>query len=89
MENKRRSIALLSWLMDESTSQAGRRLAARLDGRIYMDQTPEKFFTSCYELRSKLVHGHHPRPDVADVNARCAPLEIFVSDLLAGELKDD
>jgi hypothetical protein len=39
-------------------------------------------------LRSRLVHGYYPRPAVEEVNARCAPLELFVGDLLAGELKD-
>lgn len=81
-------IRSLGRLMDESISQAGRRLAASLGGRIYMDQTPAKFFTSCYELRSRLVHGYYPRPTFDEVNARCAPLEPFVGDLLAGELKD-
>jgi hypothetical protein len=81
-------VGSLRWLMDESISHAGRRLAANLDGRMYMDQAPIKFFTSCYELRSRLVHGYYPRPAVEEVNARCAPLELFVGDLLAGELKD-
>jgi hypothetical protein len=81
-------VGSLRSLMDESISQAGRRLAASLDGRIHMDQTPAEFFRSCYELRSRLVHGYYPRPAVGEVNARCAPLELFVGDLLAGELKD-
>ena len=54
----------LKWLMDESISQAGRRLGARLDGRTYMDQTPATFFTGCYELRSRLVDGAPPTPDL-------------------------
>jgi hypothetical protein len=74
--------------MDESISQAGRRLAASLDGRIYVEQTPAEFFTSCYELRSRLVHGHYPRPAVEEVDATCAPPELFVGHLIAGELKD-
>jgi hypothetical protein len=80
-------IGNLRWLLDESISRAGRRLAGRLVGRTYDDQTPENFFARSYDLRSRLVHGHHPRPDFGEVNARCAPLEMFVSDLLAGELK--
>jgi hypothetical protein len=88
-EPEKASIASsLSWLENESISHTGRRLAERLDGRIYMDQTPARFFTRCYELRSRLVHGADPRPAVAEVNAACAPLELFVADLLAGELKD-
>jgi hypothetical protein len=82
-------IGSLRLLLGESISRAGRRLAGRLGGRTYEDQTPEKFFTRCYELRSRLVHGHRPRPDFGEVNARCAPLEMFVSELLAGELKTD
>jgi hypothetical protein len=41
-------VGSLRSLMDESISQAGRRLAASLDGRIYMDQTAGEFFRSCY-----------------------------------------
>jgi hypothetical protein len=81
-------VGSLNWLFDESISQAGRRLAARLGSRNYMGEPPAKFFTGCYDLRSRLVHGHYPRPVFGEVNARCAPLELFVSDLLPGELKD-
>lgn len=38
-------VGSLRWLMGESISQAGRRLAATLGDRIYMDQTPAKFFS--------------------------------------------
>lgn len=62
-------VGSLRWLLNETICQAGRRLAESLKGRAYMEQTPAKFFTSCYELRSRLVHGYYPRPAFEEVNA--------------------
>jgi hypothetical protein len=86
-EEKQSLLGSLRWLLDESISRTGRRLAATLGGKTYFDQRPGKFFTDCYGLRSQLVHGHTPRPSVGAVNARCAPLQEFLTDLLAGDLK--
>jgi hypothetical protein len=49
-------------LKQESVGQAGRRLAQRLGDRTYLGRAPEAFFSYCYQLRSKLVHGSYPRP---------------------------
>lgn len=77
----------LNWLHDESISQAGRRLAEqRLGGRKYEQMTPPKFFTRCYSLRSKLVHGVVPPPTRSEVGTAAANLEVFVSHLLSGDL---
>lgn len=76
-------VGSLKWLSSESISQAGRRLAVQLDGREYGGEQPQKFFTKCYELRSRLVHGYDPRPTRDEVGVRGAQLEIFVGDLLA------
>jgi len=76
----------LKWLQDESIGQAGRRLARTLEPRMYGDKAPAAFFTRCYEMRSALAHGHVPRPDRGDVDVLAADLEIFVGDLLAGQL---
>lgn len=51
-----------------------------------MDLTPELFFTRCYELRSRLVHGAHPRPTRDVIESHAPHLEQLVSDLLSGEL---
>ncbi len=84
--NERQSIlGTLKWLHDESISQGGRRLARKLGNRLYADESPERFFTSCYSIRSGLAHGHHPRPSV---DGRVAALETFVADLLSAELLD-
>jgi hypothetical protein len=84
--NERQSIlGTLKWLYDESINQGGRRLAERLGNRRYADESPERFFTSCYSIRSGLVHGNHPRPSV---DGRVAALETFVADLLSVELLD-
>ena len=79
----------LRWLYSESIGQAGRRLAQSLGERRYADEEPRLFFTRCYDLRSKLVHGQLPRHDRGEVNLRAAALEVFVSDLLAGRLRDE
>lgn len=82
-------VSSLEFLRLESIGRAGRRLAQRLGDRRYGDpvkEAPAKFFTDCYELRSRLVHGAHPRPTFNEVNGRVAGLELMVSDLLSGEL---
>lgn len=72
--------------MDESIGQAGRRLARTLEPRTYQGFAPATFFIRCYEMRSKLVHGHIPRPDRGEVDLLAANLETFVGDLLSGSL---
>jgi hypothetical protein len=76
----------LTWLLDESIGQAGRRLVRALDPRRYGGKSPVALFTRCYETRSALVHGHMPRPDRDEVDFLAAQLEVLVSDLLAGGL---
>jgi hypothetical protein len=76
----------LQWMLQESISQSGRRLAASLTGRTYMNQTPQKFFTTCYDLRSRLVHGATARPDFDRVNSAAGQLKLFVGHLLSGRL---
>lgn len=73
----------LSWLLDESIGQAGRRLARTLEPKRYKDEAPATFFTRCYEMRSQLMHGHHPLPTRDQIGERAAPLEVFVADLLS------
>lgn len=81
--DRRSMIGSLRWLKQESISQAGSRLAAEVLGaRKYIDMSPAKFFKDCYSLRSSLVHGAQPYPNMNDVSARAAQLEVFVSDLL-------
>ena len=82
-------VGSLDWLREESISQAGRGLAAKLGDRRYLDEPPAKFFSKCYDLRSKLVHGHRPRPPREEVSSRAAQLEVFVSHLLSFELLDE
>ncbi len=81
-------IGTLCWVREESIGQAGRKLANRLGDRRYLNELPDDFFTSCYTLRSRLFHGHFPRPTREEVNSRAAPLEQFVGDLLSLELLD-
>jgi hypothetical protein len=73
----------LSWLLNESIGQAGRRLARTLEPRKYKDEAPATFFTHCYETRSRLIHGLHPLPTRREIDALAAPLEVFVADLLS------
>ena len=79
-------LGALTWLKNESISHAGRRLAASLGERLYGRERPGEFFTNCYTLRSRLVHGRDPRPSRNEVDARAATLEHFVGHLLSGPL---
>ncbi len=86
-EEKASLLGSLRWLRSDSINQAGRRLAtSRLGHRCYMDQSAPAFFSRCYNLRSRLVHGTHPFPTQFEVGNVVAQLEVFVSDLLSGEL---
>jgi hypothetical protein len=81
-------VGSLHFLRQESISQAGRRLVSVLGSRRYMDLEPERFFTTCYGLRSRLVHGQHPRPTRENIESHITHLERLVSDLLSGDLLD-
>lgn len=83
-------VGSLDALKKESVGRAGRRLAASVGDRRYMDgqETALECFTRCYEMRSQLVHGHFPRPEIGDVSVRAAALERFVGDLLGAALLD-
>jgi len=84
---KKSLIGSLRWLRDESINQAGRRLATeRLNGQVYDGESAASFFSHVYDLRSALVHGTPPAYE--DISHIVAPLEIFVSDLLAGPLME-
>jgi len=76
-------IGSLQFLYKDSIGQAGQKLAKRLGNRKYAGQKPSQFFTRCYDLRSKLVHGHIPRPTRDEIADICASLELFVGDLPA------
>jgi hypothetical protein len=81
--DKRSIISSLGFLKCESISQAGRRLVSeRLGDRAYLMKPPPKFFTHCYDLRSRLVHGLAPFPSREEIGEQAATLEVFVSDLL-------
>lgn len=74
----------LKWLLGQSINQAGRELAKSLGPREYLNgEAPDKFFTRCYEVRSRLVHGNHPIPSLTELGQLAAPLEHMVSELIA------
>lgn len=78
-----------TWLKQESISKTGRRLAATLRPRTYAGEDAVTFFTRCYDLRSRLVHGADPRPSRDEVDLRASRLEHFVSHLVSGSLLED
>jgi len=81
-------IGSLQSLNKESIGQAGRKLVKCLGNRKYGGQKPHTFFTTCYEIRSKLVHGHVPRPTRDDIASICSSSESFVGDLISYQLLD-
>jgi hypothetical protein len=80
--------ARVSDLGNESIARAGRRLVSRLNPEQYGGLRPERFFTQCYELRSRLTHGSTP-PPLDDIGNAAAELERMVRDLIALELSSD
>lgn len=74
----------LKWLLNQSINQAGRELVRSLGSRDYLNgEAPDKFFTKCYAVRSRLVHGDHPIPNPTELGQLAAPLERMVSELIA------
>jgi hypothetical protein len=74
-------IGSLQYIRDESITQAGKRLVERILGdAIYEGRSAPVFFSYCYNLRSRLVHGK--TPSLEEISQIGAPLEVFVSDLL-------
>ena len=74
----------LQWLLNQSIGQAGRDLAGSLGLRDYLNgEAPEKFFTKCYAVRSRLVHGKHPVPAPGELGQLAAPLEHLIGELIA------
>jgi hypothetical protein len=55
---------------------------------VLAERTADGEDVGCYGSVAGWSTATTPRPAVEEVNARCAPLELFVGDLLAGELKD-
>lgn len=88
LDEKASLIGSLQSLNKESIGQAGRKLVKCLGNRKYGGQEPHAFFTTCYETRSKLVHGHIPRPTRDDIASICGSLESFVGDLISYQLLD-
>jgi hypothetical protein len=81
--DKQSIMGSLSYMKQESIGQAGRRMVQeRLGGNKYSGKAAAKYFTDCYSLRSRLVHGHDPFPQADEIRQACATLEVFVSDLL-------
>ena len=74
-------IGSLKYIRDELINQAGKRLAERILGdALYDGRCAPVFFSHCYDLRSKLVHGK--TPSLEEISRMGAHLEVFVSDLL-------
>jgi hypothetical protein len=72
-----------NWLRKESISASGRRLAReRLGTKQYANLPAEKFFSRCYDIRSRLVHGSDSRVAMKEASNVVGDLEVFVSDLL-------
>jgi len=77
----------LQWLRYESIGQAGRALAqALLPGKTYCGKSASAFFSSCYDLRSKIVHRGTAGKDT-DIWQLASAMEEFVAHLLLASLR--
>jgi hypothetical protein len=85
-DEKNSLIGSLQSLNKESIGQAGRKLVECLGDHTYSGQKPDAFFTSCYEIRSRLVHGSVPRPTRDDIANICISLESLVGDLISYQI---
>jgi hypothetical protein len=86
-------LTALGYQRNESIRHAGRQLARTLGNRTYgRGETPETFFVSCYDLRSRLVHPSQqpprPLPPRDKLDQHAASLQGFVADLLSREILD-
>lgn len=66
---------------------AKKLIEARLGERQYEGRSGSRFFSDCYSLRNRLVHGAGALPD-ADVVQTVGQLEWLVADLLSHKLLD-
>jgi len=88
-DEKESLLGSLKWLRNESINKTGRKLAEDcLNVRRYMNKEAPSFFSYCYNLRSRLVHGTRPIPSQQEIGAVVSPLVMFVSDILSGELRE-
>jgi hypothetical protein len=82
-------IAALGGLRRESIRRTGRLFVeSTAGGREYDGTSAAPFFSRCYSIRSRLVHGGIPLPAPEDVSGAAAGLELMLSDILAGRLRD-
>lgn len=76
----------LSRMKWDSIKSAGRRLADELEPKRYRGLSPGKFFSECYDMRSRVTHGRVPLPDRAEISAHATALEKLLRDLLRGRV---
>jgi len=76
-------IGVLNWLRNESIGQAGKKLARTLEPKQYNGMAPAAFFSRCYAIRSRLVHGLLPLPTFEEIGIWASPLQELVADLLS------
>jgi len=73
----------LNFLLQESISQAGKRIALEeLKTKTYLSMSADKFFSRVYGMRSNLVHGNMPIPSYQDISGVVGETERFTSHLL-------
>ncbi len=76
----------LAWLRRESIGQSGRSLAnSLLPNKVYDGKSAGAFFSSCYELRSRIVHEGTAGSQI-DVWQLASAMEEFVAHLLLASL---
>jgi hypothetical protein len=84
-EDDRQSLlGSLARMMQESITQAAKRVASTLGDRLYDGRRPVQFIAACYAVRHRLVHGQVPRPSRDEVGRLAAQLTLFMGHLIAG-----
>lgn len=80
--DRKRLRSQVGQLKKESIKEAGARLFAEHLTSTVTDESPSLYFTACYDLRSRIVHGTPAVADEEEAASRAPGLEIVVGRLI-------
>jgi hypothetical protein len=82
--DRKRLRSQVGQLKKESIKEAGARLFTKHLTTTPTDESPSLYFTACYDLRSRIVHGTPAVADQEEAASRAPGLEIVVGRLIDG-----